>query len=589
MRDPHQDAEAAGVDVSQGSEAVAFVPEARRSDGGDLAAVGNWLVTTNPFYAISAALVFLGLRVSFDTSGANLESTALLTGLATYTLLLAVTAVLLIRLGQVWDDARSLLLIVVMMLVGISFTFDEALARDASRGWVYYVVGLAVAATVAELLMRGTGMRLGIWFRLPYHAVMGVLFLYPVALSGLVGRPEGAALSWGMWGFSVVAGAALLLLVPAIHRGAAYVADNGTPWRWPWFPWTVFGLLGGCVAVRAALLCTSLHFVGGGATVFGGYFLIPLVLVLGVLLVEAGAAHGSRGLRRAGVLVPWLAVGLAIWHRPFDPLYVKFLMTFTSTICAPLYGTAVVLVLYFAYAAMRGAQDARGAVCTALCLLAVTDPVEFEFSRSVEVSTWPLAVVGAIQLFEAVRRGSSARAAMVLVGAVAITMREFEGSSLAAYRGVLGIHLGAIALLAVGTVFQDRLATILRIGGAVAVVIAAVFAISGTTELFRHASVEARAGYVVVVALAGVAYGYLFAEWSYFAAAGANGMLLAGWMTAGWYRSARAVMEGLDLLAVGALSFAAAVLLSLLKFGGRLPGERTADAAAVGEVDRGGG
>src|SRR4051794_20317586 len=85
------------------------------------------LYTANPFYILSADLVFVGLRMSFDTHGKVFQTWALMSLLAAYTLLLATTALLLIRHGKVWDDARSLLLLVVMMFLGMSVTFDDTL------------------------------------------------------------------------------------------------------------------------------------------------------------------------------------------------------------------------------------------------------------------------------------------------------------------------------------------------------------------------------------------------------------------------------------------------------------------------------
>ena len=41
--------------------------------------------------------------------------------------------------------------------------------------------------------------------------------------------------------FSTISDLEALILLPAIRCGTTYVNDSGTPW--PWFPWTVFGLL----------------------------------------------------------------------------------------------------------------------------------------------------------------------------------------------------------------------------------------------------------------------------------------------------------------------------------------------------------
>ena len=49
-------------------------------------------------------------------------------GLVAYTLVLSLAAFVVIRFGKVWDDGRSLLLLVILMLLAISVSFDVALA-----------------------------------------------------------------------------------------------------------------------------------------------------------------------------------------------------------------------------------------------------------------------------------------------------------------------------------------------------------------------------------------------------------------------------------------------------------------------------
>ena len=78
----------------------------------------RFLYSSNPFYIVSADLVFVGLRISFGPGGPASYSWVLAIGLATYTLLLATTACFLIRVGKLWDDLRSLLLVIVMMFDG---------------------------------------------------------------------------------------------------------------------------------------------------------------------------------------------------------------------------------------------------------------------------------------------------------------------------------------------------------------------------------------------------------------------------------------------------------------------------------------
>src|SRR6059058_4636954 len=102
----------------------------------------RWVCTSNPFYVLSALLVCLGLWVSFGSQVDASQTWALLFGMAGYTLLLAVTACLLVRFVGVWDDVRTVLLLVVLMFLATSVTFDEVLVLDPARGLACYLGGL---------------------------------------------------------------------------------------------------------------------------------------------------------------------------------------------------------------------------------------------------------------------------------------------------------------------------------------------------------------------------------------------------------------------------------------------------------------
>ena len=73
-----------------------------------------------------------------------MDTWALMGGLAGYTLLLAAAALLLVRFAGVWDDVRTVLLLVVLMFLATSVTFDELLVLDPARGTLVNVGGLRV-------------------------------------------------------------------------------------------------------------------------------------------------------------------------------------------------------------------------------------------------------------------------------------------------------------------------------------------------------------------------------------------------------------------------------------------------------------
>src|SRR5207237_4109870 len=124
----------------------------------------------------------------------------------------------------------------------------------------------------------------------------------------------GEALMWGLFGFSSVAGLVFLTLLPAARRGPGYAADNGSPWRWPLYPWVLFGLLGLAVPARAFLLCWSMHLLEGSdidRLIFGPYFVVPFGLAAAVLLLEIGLASARAMVIRVALAAPVVLVVLA--------------------------------------------------------------------------------------------------------------------------------------------------------------------------------------------------------------------------------------------------------------------------------------
>ena len=166
----------------------------------------RWVCTSNPFYVLSALLVCLGLWVSFGAQVHASQTWALLLGMAGYTLLLAVTAGLLVRFVGVWDDVRTVLLLVALMFLATSVTFDEVLARDPARGIACYLGGLLFAVAVSEGILRGVRLSLPPLFRGPYYLLLALFYLYPVAIVPLLDWPRSEALSWALFGFSPAAG-----------------------------------------------------------------------------------------------------------------------------------------------------------------------------------------------------------------------------------------------------------------------------------------------------------------------------------------------------------------------------------------------
>ena len=92
----------------------------------------RFLYNHNPFYLISTCLVLYGLQAAFHPKpGELIDPWMLLAALSGYTLLSAITAFLIVRFGKVWEDARSLLLILLFLFLALSVSFDEIVNTHA--------------------------------------------------------------------------------------------------------------------------------------------------------------------------------------------------------------------------------------------------------------------------------------------------------------------------------------------------------------------------------------------------------------------------------------------------------------------------
>ena len=284
-----------------------------RTVGDDLGRLRRLLYSHNPFYCVSAFLVLWGLGKSFYLHGVKPQPELLMTGLAGYALLLAAVACLLIRAGQLWEDIRTILLLIVLIFLAISMSFDEVLSADLATGRLYFLGGLAFSVVLSELVLRGVRLRLPILFRLPYYAMLAIFFLYPLLLGPWQDRRTTRTLRWLLAGFSPLGRAGDPDAPARLRRGANYVRDNGSPWQWPWYPWPLFVVLGVGLGLRSYAICVSFHPSRGPATMFEPYFLVPLLLAVNILLLEIGVVSRRPSLLRWMMAAPLGLLLLSTW------------------------------------------------------------------------------------------------------------------------------------------------------------------------------------------------------------------------------------------------------------------------------------
>jgi hypothetical protein len=537
------------------------------------------LYNHNPFYVISAALVLYGLRLSF-LGGDAFQTRAMIVGLMVFSLILAGTAWLIIRLGNVWNDARTILLIIVLLFVALSVSCDLSLARfdalglrDFRSGFESFIGSYLFALLVSEGLLFTLGIALRFWYRLSYHLFLGLFFLYPLAISPLLTESWNRSLPWALFGFSLAAAAALVALLPAVRRGAGYIKGNGTPWRWPFFPWSLFVILGVAAALRHYYLCLSFHPVPGVDSLFRPYFLVPPLMAVNLLLIEA-AIVSRRPLTRAVSLgMPFLVMALAACRPAATFWQRQFLKAFIETLGAePLFVTLVVCIAVYALATARRLPGAVDFLSLSVAGLAVVRP-EARLVHLLDPDPLPILVCGLIELAPAFSYRSSPRlfAASLLV-LVALTI-EYQESWVFGQLAVVPWHLLLAIVLVVGSLPRDRFARAMQQVGAVMLctsVIAWAAWLAGpsaTLAGLSWAKLLLVHAYPLAAAALGISYGRFVDNRAYLVTAGANLTLWTVVAGERVYNLLRSLLIGLDYLLWGALSFGVAALISLLKTG----------------------
>jgi hypothetical protein len=490
------------------------------------------------------------LESSFDQNIYSFQSFALMGGLVAYTLVLSLAAFVVIRLGKVWEDGRSLLLLVVLMLLATSISFDDALAKYPRNGTLCSLAGLVFSVLVTEGLLRGLKIRLPPLFRLPYYLTLGLFFVYPVA-------------------FPLLAAVVCLSLLPAVRRGPQYVRDNGTPWPWPLYPWALFLMIGLGVCGRSYYICMSMHMAGGFTTIFAPYFLVPFLFAVNILLLEAGLVSGSVAVKRVAMFAPAGLIPLAM-VPPGGNLSLRFLheVLLPTIHTGPLFLTTVAVAVFYGWALVRRVSHAVEALAAVLLLLAFIGPRTVNAETiNVPPQAYPILLLGAMQALLACWRPNAVRWFAAACCATMGLMLVFRGTAFTAYHGVIPAHLLLAAAMLLGAVFAGRFALWLQHAGAALLGIGAIVVLNGSPTLFGDVPPSWLVIYPAMAIVVAAAYGWLVRNRLFFVSAAAT---VACWLGIGGlqgYRQMRPLISGLDYILCGAFSLVVAMFISLGKTG----------------------
>lgn len=377
-----------------------------------------------------------------------------------YAALMALTGVLVVRLAKVWEDARTIYLIVILALLGMSVVFDQLCFQKLKLASLVLGAGFLFSIAIIELTLRASKLRLPFNFRLPCYLIFAAFFGTPLLLA--------SRLSWieflgdlKVAVFPALVSLIFLTLIPAIRSGRSQCESNGSPWIWPYFPWSLFVVLFVAVIFRSNALAISYGPAVETGLFLNPLFFAPLMFVALILLMEIALVENQAGLRIGLLLVSPAVVCLGPLAHEL-PFQVSLVQAIEQSIgsATVIVGWGLVLLLLCFY--RRGVGGARIAMSLTMMML----------SAPTASSTWLQGYPSAVVLLAAFPFLMELSAAIVKRNSVVewITTSLFFGIliSCIAHRFdpesalLFGIVAGASSALAVGLFFETVLMKVVR-------------------------------------------------------------------------------------------------------------------------------
>ena len=460
--------------------------------------VVRWLWNHNPFYFISALLMLYAVRTGYGEQTIGSINCWMMMGvLASYTLVLAVIGVLIVRFGKVWDDARSILLLLLLLFLAVSVSADDLFVKMESPagGAGLLGCGFLFSVTVLWMTLRGAGIRLGAAYTIPFILFLGLFYVMPWWCSPeLNPRAEPRNVDWTVFLFPQFAALLCLTLLPAARMGRAYTANSGTPWPWPLYPWTAFGMIAVAVMLRSYALVMTFSPTGViwtspdsrfgivFDTIWRPYFLVPFALAILVLVLESALTSGNQRLVRRTLLA---APGLMLLAWPWSQTGVMlgFLIRLTMTVGSPVWMAACLVAVFYGWAALRRVNGASIGLLGSMLMFSVLSPRTIGVSSLTAVNPWPLLAVGAVLAGVGLWKHSSAIALSATALMTSGAWFLLPTTPLADFRMTVCYHVLFVTVLILGLLHRDPLSALLRQAGATLLPLTALLALTASTAV----------------------------------------------------------------------------------------------------------
>lgn len=501
---------------SEPADRLAPADAARASQPSELNRLTCILYNHNPFYLVSCLLVIYGFQDLALTEGQVVEKTLTMTGgIGVYALLMAVVCVAVVRLAKVWEDARSLLLVVLISLVAARTGFDELCIADQTNAIAIAGVVSAIIFACIESVLWLCRLRLSFWYRLSLYSHFAILVASPLILGRAVAERNDALANYGSLLFSIAISTTLLMLIPAVRRGNRSIEQEKSsktdpserpPWSWPLYPLSAFVVLWVLSGIRAHAIWVSFGFYGTAGK-FEPFLLMPLLAATIVVMAETGIGLRSRRLMKAATLLPpfLLLCGVTRGGATWLPMHYDLTHHCGSalTVCC------AATFLIYAWLTARHVPHASFGLPGTLLLTASVAPMPTG-GWLADAEAWMLVALSAMMLLAmALRRKENqwmwAFTSCVFSIAIAMAGQAHGEQTI----GLMGASVFALtSMLIIGAFYDSKLASVLRNVAAIAMTMLVCFALSRAVLHEQYAFALIAIGLCVT----SLAYGYWIAR-----------------------------------------------------------------------------
>ena len=523
----------------------------------DVAAAGQnsfakVLYNQNPFYLISCLLVIYGCQ-SLAISGGGLieKSFSMAGGIATYTLLMAFVCIAVVRLAKVWDDARSIFIVVVISLVAVTTGFDELCIGDQPMALAFGSATAVLVILVTECVLWVCRIRFSFWYRVAFYSHFVVLIGFPLLLGRAVAMRNDPLANWGSVLFSIAIGATTLLLIPALRRGPNSIAENGTPWRWPLYPLSAFLVMLVLAGIRSHAIWISFGFYGTAGK-FEPFLLLPILAAVLVCIAETGIGLGKRSLQHVALIcTPGLLLcGITRHGVTWLPIQSDMQYLFGSALTVSL---GVIFVVYL-WMTVRGVRHAIFGLPATLMAMGFLAPLP-QAGETIGLESWMFpAAACVILLWMTLRVRKNDWLWTALAGVATTTIAMLGQSQGRQSDGLIAATVFAtFSMLIIGALFKSELAFCLRCLAAVAMTIGVIVVLVRSLDDPNDLTLYA-AGAVAILSLF---YGVVIRRRGWLGVATVQGLIFCAMISYHGHRSGKLrrinwpIASGLACLCVG--------------------------------------